>query len=176
MYGVRECSNFILFPSITYWRACPFSIVYICLLCHRLVDHGYMDFLILSALSCSIDLCMWFCATYCFYDCSFIVYSEVGEHESSRSVLLSQLCFGYLGSFSFPWKLKNFFALVLWKKKCHGNLVEVALDLYMAFSGIVIWVMLILLIKEHGIFFLFVCVFLISFNSILVFSTNLLTP
>ena len=44
VYGVREWSNFILlhvavqFPSTTYWRDCLFSIVYLCLLCHRLVD------------------------------------------------------------------------------------------------------------------------------------------
>ena len=39
----RECSNFIIlhvtvqFPSTTNWRGCLFSIVYICLLCHRLI-------------------------------------------------------------------------------------------------------------------------------------------
>ena len=45
VYGVRQCSNSFFymelssFPSTTYWRDCLFSIVYSCLLCHRLGDH-----------------------------------------------------------------------------------------------------------------------------------------
>jgi len=44
VYGVRECSNFILylwlssFLSTICWRGSLFSIVYSCLLCHRLGD------------------------------------------------------------------------------------------------------------------------------------------
>ena len=50
------------FPSTTYWRDCLFSIVYPCLLCHRLVDHRCMG-LSLGFLSCFIDLCFCFCAS-----------------------------------------------------------------------------------------------------------------
>ena len=68
VYGVTECSSFILlhvaasFPSTTYWRDCLFSIVYPCLLCHRLVDHRCVG-LSLGFLSCSIDLYFCFCAS-----------------------------------------------------------------------------------------------------------------
>ena len=31
----------------------------------------------------------------CFHYCSFVVWSEAREHDSSSSVLLSQDCFGY---------------------------------------------------------------------------------
>ena len=33
------------FPSTTYWRDCIVSIVYSCLLCHRLIDHNYQLFI-----------------------------------------------------------------------------------------------------------------------------------
>ena len=50
------------FPSTTYWRGCLFSIVYSCLLCHRLVDYRCVG-LILGFLSCSTDLYFCLCAT-----------------------------------------------------------------------------------------------------------------
>ena len=46
------------FPSTTYWGGYMFSIVYSCLLCHRLGDHRYVS-LSLGFLSCSLDL--YFC-------------------------------------------------------------------------------------------------------------------
>ena len=49
------------FPSASCWRACLFSIVYSCLLCHRLIDHRYVG-LFLGSLFHSIDLCVCFCA------------------------------------------------------------------------------------------------------------------
>ena len=61
VYGIRECSNFILlqvavsFSSITYWRHCLFSIEFSWLLCCRLVDHRCVG-LFLGFLSCSLDL------------------------------------------------------------------------------------------------------------------------
>ena len=42
---------------------------------------------------------------YCRDDYSFAVQSEVRKVGSSSSVLLSQDCFGYLGSFVFPYEL-----------------------------------------------------------------------
>ena len=44
---------------------------------------------------------------YCLDYCSFVVYSEVRETDSSSSVFLSQDCFGYSGSFVFPYKDPN---------------------------------------------------------------------
>ena len=68
LHGVRECSILILFiewsifPHTTYWRDCIFSIVYPCLLCHRVTDHRYMS-LFLDFLSYSIDLCICVCVS-----------------------------------------------------------------------------------------------------------------
>ena len=42
---------------------------------------------------------------YCLDDCSFVVESEVRKVDSSSSLLLSQDCFGYLGSFVLPYEL-----------------------------------------------------------------------
>ena len=42
---------------------------------------------------------------YCLDDCSFVVQSEVRKADSSSSILLSQDCFGYSGSFVFPYEL-----------------------------------------------------------------------
>ena len=39
---------------------------------------------------------------YCLDDCSFVVLSEERKGDSSSSILLSQDCFGYSGSFVFP--------------------------------------------------------------------------
>ena len=52
---------------------------------------------------------------YCFDYYSFVILSEVREPDSSNSIFLSQDCFGYSWSFVFPYKLWNFFVLVLWK-------------------------------------------------------------
>ena len=42
---------------------------------------------------------------YCLDYCSFVVQFEVREPDSPNSVFLSQDCFGYLGSFAFPFEL-----------------------------------------------------------------------
>ena len=39
---------------------------------------------------------------YCLDDCSFVVYSEVRDSDSSSSVFFPQDCFGYSGSFASP--------------------------------------------------------------------------
>ena len=68
VYDVKECSNLIFqmympsFPSTIYWRDCSFSMVYSCLLCHRLIDHTCMS-LLLGFLSCPIDLYFCFCSS-----------------------------------------------------------------------------------------------------------------
>ena len=68
VYDARKCSiSFFYmwlssFSSTTYWRDCLFSIVYSCLLCHRLVDFRCVG-LILCFLSFSTDLYFCFCAS-----------------------------------------------------------------------------------------------------------------
>ena len=59
------------FSSITYWRDCLFSIVYPCLLCYRLIDHGCVD-LFLGFLYCPIDILSVFVSVpHCLYHLQF---------------------------------------------------------------------------------------------------------
>ena len=78
VYGIRECSDFFFylklsnFPSNTYWRDRPFSIVYFYLLCCRLIDQSRTG-LFLGFLSCSINLYVYFMPVpHCFEYCSFL--------------------------------------------------------------------------------------------------------
>ena len=91
-----------------------------------------------------------------------------------HSSLLSQDCFGYLGSFVFPYKFLNICTSSM--KNAIGNLIEIALNLWTVFSNIVILTILILPIQEHSVsFYLFVSS-LISFISILCFWNKDLLP
>ena len=65
---------------------------------------------------------------YYFYDCSFVVYSEVREPDSFSSVFLCQDSFGYSGSFMFPYNLWIFFCPTS-VRNAIGNLIEIAWDL-----------------------------------------------
>ena len=62
-----------------------------------------------TCVTCSGRRILNYCATrevpYCLDYCSFVVQSEVREPDSSSSVFPSQDCFGYSGSFVFPYKL-----------------------------------------------------------------------
>ena len=107
MYGVRECSNFILlhvalqFSQHNLLKRLFFSIVYSCLLCCRLINHKCVG-LFLGFLFCSIDLLsVSVPVSYCFNYWSFVVWPEVRAHDSSISVLLSHDCFGYLSLLCF---------------------------------------------------------------------------
>ena len=63
----------------------------------------------LGFLSCSSDLYFRFMPVpQCLDYCSFVVQSEIMEPDSSSSIFLSQDCFGYSGSFVFPYKLWYF--------------------------------------------------------------------
>ena len=76
---------------------------------------------------------------YCFEYCSFVVLSEVKEHYSSSFILLSQACFGYLGSFVFPCKFNFFFSLgSSSEKNTIGNLIEIAMNLHIALNNMFI--------------------------------------
>ena len=141
------------FPSTTYWRQCLSSIVYSYLPCHRLIDHKCMG-LFLSSLFSSIDLCVCFCAStiYCFDYCSFVLQSEVREHDTFSSVFLFQDCFGYsvfCVYFHTNFKIISSSSL----KNVIGTLIEIALNLQIALGSMVILTILILPIHEHIISF-----------------------
>ena len=66
------------FPNTTCWRDCLFSIVYFCLLCHRLIDLRCVG-LFWGFLFCSIELYVCFCVNNkLFWICSFVVLSVEG--------------------------------------------------------------------------------------------------
>ena len=52
---------------------------------------------------------------YCLHDCGFVVEPEVGQVDSSSSILLSQDCFGYSRFFCSSTQIVKFFVLALWK-------------------------------------------------------------
>lgn len=56
------CMQLSSFFNIIYWRGFLFLIVYSRLLCHRLIDHRWMDSF-LGFLFCSIDIYVYFCAS-----------------------------------------------------------------------------------------------------------------
>ena len=111
VYGVRECSNFILLPvAVQFFQ---------CYLLKRLFSSLYIlaSFIKNKVTICA---CVYFWAFYpvqliyisvfvpvpnCLDFCSFAVQSEVWEPDIASSVFLSQDCFGYSGSFVFPYKL-----------------------------------------------------------------------
>ena len=89
VYGIRECSNFILldvaiqFSQDQLLKRCFPSIPYSCLLHHRLGDHRYVS-LSLGFLYCSIDL----------YCCSFFMPVPYHLDYCISAVNLSKSSFG----------------------------------------------------------------------------------
>ena len=120
MYSVRECSNFIPLHAAVQFsqhhllnQTIFFYIVYSFLLCHRSVNYRHLG-LFLGFLPCFINL--YFCFSvfvpvlYCFGNCSFVIWSEVADWLLQLRFCFSRLLwlFGYLESFVYPYKLKNF--------------------------------------------------------------------
>ena len=110
VHGVRECSNFIslhiavLFSSHRLLKGLSFSIVKVCLF---VVDWLTTGVCVYFWAFCPIPLVyksVFVPVPYCFDYCNYIVYSEVRDHDASSSMVLSEDCFGYLGSFVFPCK------------------------------------------------------------------------
>ena len=98
VHGVRKCSAFtlshaaVLFPRVTHWRGCLFSIVYSCFLFCTLIDCKCVG-LLWGSLFSFTDLCFYFCASTILFwlpQLSSIVWS----YYSSSFVRLSQDCFG----------------------------------------------------------------------------------
>ena len=132
------------FPSTSCQINCLFSIVYFCLLYHRLDDHKCWG-LFLYYLSCSIDL--YFCTylnTLDFDYCGFVVQSEVRDPDSSSYFFLLQDCFDSLQFFflCFNINYKLFFSNSV--KNAIGTLIRILPNLQIAFGGIVILIILIL--------------------------------
>ena len=114
VYGVKECSNFIL----SYWTcSCPVFPA-------PLIEEAVFSplYILASFIKDKVTLCAWVYlwafytvpliyisvfvpVLYCLDDCSFVVQSEVREPDSSSSIFRSQDCFGYSGSFVSPYKL-----------------------------------------------------------------------
>ena len=65
---------------------------------------------------------------YCLDDCGFVVEPEVRQVDSSRSILLSQDCFGHSRFFCISIQIVKLFVLALWKITV-GSLIGVALNL-----------------------------------------------
>ena len=112
VYGVRKCSNFILLHV-----AVQFSK-------HHLLKRLFFPYCVflppLSKIKVSVSAWVYFWAFYLIPlvyifvfvpvlsyldNCSFVVQSEVRKVDSSSSILLSQDCFGYSGSFVCPYEL-----------------------------------------------------------------------
>ena len=101
MYGVRKCSSFILL-----------QVVYQFSQHHLLKRLSLIHCIFLPPLSKIVSICvsiylwafyfvpsiyisLFVPVPYCLDDCGFIVEPEVRQVDSSSSILLSQVCFGY---------------------------------------------------------------------------------
>ena len=116
-YDVRECSNFILshlpvwFSSYDLLNRQSFFLQYI--LASFFIDQltigawvYFQDFYPVLLIYMSISV--FALISYWFDYCSFLVYSEVREPDSSSSFIISQDFFGYSGSFVFSYKFTKF--------------------------------------------------------------------
>lgn len=101
VYGVRECSNFILLHvaiqtsqhHLLMTLSSPLYILASFIL-DKLNISVWVYFWALNPVSLIMYL-MFLPVLHCFHYCSFVVWSEVRKHDSSSSVLLCQDCFGY---------------------------------------------------------------------------------
>ena len=112
VYGVKECSNFFtcncpVFPA-PFLEETVFSPLYsfASFVVDQLIIGAWVYFWAFYPAPL-IYISVFVPVPYCLDYCSFAVYSEVREPDSSSSVFLSQDCFGYSGSLVFPYKLCN---------------------------------------------------------------------
>ena len=103
VYGVKKCSSFILLQVVD-----QFSPLYI--FASFVKDKVFLGLWIYWWSFCFVPLIYIsvFVPVPCLDDGSSVVESEVRQIDSSSSILLSQDCFGYLGSFVFLYKLWNY--------------------------------------------------------------------
>ena len=112
MYGIRKCSNFILLHVAVQFFPAPF------------IEEAVFAplYILASFVKNKVPIVTWIYFWACHLvalvyisvfvpvplyldDCSFVVSSEVRKIDLSSSILLSQECFSYLGSFVFPYEL-----------------------------------------------------------------------
>ena len=110
VYGVRECSNYVILPVSVqfsqnhYWKTVFSPIIYSCLLCLRLNDHMNVG-LFLGSLICLIYPDVYFyssCILFCLLYFCRIVWNQ--RDDTSSSDLPSQDYFVYLESLIVPYK------------------------------------------------------------------------
>ena len=82
LYGVRECSNFIDLHAAVQLsqhhllKRLSFLRIQSCLLCHKLIDHGYVG-LLLGSLFYSTDLYVCFCASTMLFGTAHIIFKRI---------------------------------------------------------------------------------------------------
>ena len=112
VYGVRKCSSFILLQVVDQFsqhrllKRFIFSPLYILAsFVKDKVSTGVWIYLWAFYFVPLIYISVFVPAPYCRDACGFVVEPEVGQVDSSSSILLSQDCFGYSRFFVFPYKL-----------------------------------------------------------------------
>ena len=123
VYGVRECSNFILlhvalqFSQDHLLKILSFSIVQSRLLCHRLIDHKFMG-LPLGFLPCSIHLCLFLYQYHTVLITIALQYSlKSGSLIPAALFFFLKIAFAISGCLYFQTNFKNF--LLQLCNKCH---------------------------------------------------------
>ena len=113
---------FSIYPRITCWKVCLFSILYSCILCERLIHCGCLD-LFLFSLFCLICLYVSFCTMpHCLDYCGFVICGFVYCPKSGRVMppfwfLFLKIVLAILGLL---WFHKFLDCLFLFCEKCHG--------------------------------------------------------
>ena len=111
VYGIRKCSSFILLQVVDQFsqhhvKEIVFSPLYILAsFVKDKVSIGVWIYLWAFYFVPMIYISVFVPVLYCLDDCSFVVYPEVRQVDSSSFILLSQDCFGYSRFFVFPYKL-----------------------------------------------------------------------
>ena len=108
--GIRKCSSFILSHVVDQFSQ-PHLLQrlsflhYVFLPFKYKVSIGAWIYLWVFDVVPLIYISVFLPVTYCLGDCSFVVQSEVRKVDSSSSILISQDCFDYSGSFVLFYKL-----------------------------------------------------------------------
>ena len=104
-----------------------------------------------------VYICVFVPVPYCLDDCSFVVSSEVRKVDSSSSILLSQDCFGYSGSFCFHMNCDIFYSR-FWVVVISLSYVSRNFFIYILISSVICLLFRNLLFNLHvfiTVFFLF---------------------
>ena len=110
VYGVRKCSNFILlhvaiqFSQHHLLKRLSAPLYILASFVKNKVPIGVWVYFWAFFLVPLVYISVFAAVPYCIDDCSFVVQSEVRKVDSSISILLSQDCFVYSGSFVFPYE------------------------------------------------------------------------